>query len=102
MSTINDAVTGKVRRSKNLRGLVDPARRVRNRVAGTEGERMWLELTPIGIPGSPVRAHVWIKYSDGSVGQATFNSYYSARLWSLGFCLRNQGFYHFVGDGRAQ
>ena len=82
MSVILDATTHTVRTSRNLRGLLDHARRVskRNNDGITAGAVRNVEVEVFSLGRS---AHLTVEYIDGSTGNATFNDPYIARQWGL-------------------
>lgn len=90
MSTINDATTGTVRTSRNLRGLYDHARRVARRMARPLCASVRrAEVVP--LRGANYRGHVTIHYADDSVGQALFNDFSIAVRWAETFALKRGG-----------
>lgn len=83
MTTINDARTGKTRRSENLRGLVDHARRQPGR--GFYWPRVVAVLVEQMSSEANYAAHVTVKYPDGSIGQACFADVTIAKRWARRF-----------------
>lgn len=104
MSTINDYTANKVRKSQNLRGLYDHARRIAKRSA------IPLMLTVRKVEVSPLPhggAHVTIYYADGNtwntreagdVGQVLFADKGIAQEWGKRFAARRGGTFYWNGE----
>ena len=98
MSSVNDYRADKVRKSDNLRGLYDHARRVARRASVPLSMTVRkVDVVNLDIPGgtSP-RAHVTVFYTDshgeiGDVGQSCFADRGIARQWGSDFARKRGG-----------